>query len=135
MQAGKRKTLTLLLLGIWAVASAQAPPGEEQTPAAAVDGQALPCVPATDTPPAPAGKSDPLEGQPQGTGPTAAPCEEQAAEAEPAAEPAAEAPDETVAGPEATVEEDPGVEASADDVFTPGDEISEDYPVPLPADI
>jgi len=33
------------------------------------------------------------------------------------------------------VEEDPDVEARADDVFTPDEEISEDYPVPLPSDI
>jgi hypothetical protein len=33
------------------------------------------------------------------------------------------------------VEEDPGVEASANEEFTPDDEISEDYPVPLPSDI
>ena len=34
-----------------------------------------------------------------------------------------------------TVEEDPAIEASADEEFTPGDEISEDYPIPLPSDI
>jgi hypothetical protein len=33
------------------------------------------------------------------------------------------------------VEENPGVEARADEVFTPDEEISEDYPVPLPSDI
>jgi hypothetical protein len=33
------------------------------------------------------------------------------------------------------VEEDPGLEAKADEEFTPEDEISEDYPVPLPSDI
>ena len=33
------------------------------------------------------------------------------------------------------LEEDPYIEATADEVFEPGDEISEDYPVPLPADI
>ena len=38
-------------------------------------------------------------------------------------------------GPEAVVEEDPAIEASADEEFTPGDEISEDYPIPLPSDI
>lgn len=32
-------------------------------------------------------------------------------------------------------EEEPAAEASAEDVFKPGDEISEDYPVPLPSDI
>lgn len=33
------------------------------------------------------------------------------------------------------VEEDSDVEARADEVFTPDEEISEDYPVPLPSDI
>ena len=32
-------------------------------------------------------------------------------------------------------EEEEIVEATVDEVFTPGQEISEDYPVPLPADI
>lgn len=115
----------LLLLGIWAMAIAQAPPDQEPAPAADAGGQALPCVPATDAPQASAGKSGPLEGQTEGAGPAAVPCEEQAAEA----------PGEPDAGQEASVEEDPDVEASVEDVFEPGDEISEDYPVPLPADI
>ncbi len=33
------------------------------------------------------------------------------------------------------VETDPDFEATVEDVFRPGDEISEDYPIPLPADI
>ena len=33
------------------------------------------------------------------------------------------------------IEPDPDFEASVEDVFKPGDEISEDYPIPLPADI
>ncbi len=33
------------------------------------------------------------------------------------------------------LQEDPYIEATADEVFEPGDEISEDYPVPLPSDI
>jgi hypothetical protein len=121
-----RWTLTLLLLGIWAVANAQAPPDKEPAPAADAGGQALPCVPATDAPQAPAGKSGPLERQTERTGPAAVPCEEQLSTG---------AAGETVAGPEASVEDDPDADASAEDVFTPGDEISEDYPVPLPADI
>lgn len=32
-------------------------------------------------------------------------------------------------------ETDPDFEASVEDVFKPGDEISEDFPIPLPADI
>jgi len=130
-----RTTLTLLLLGIWGVAIAQALPDTEPTPAADAGGQALPCVPATDTPQAPAGKSGPLEVPPESAAPTAVPCEEEA-EAVPGEEPlSAGAAGETVTDPEADVEEDAGVEASPDEVFIPGDEISEDYPVPLPADI
>ena len=38
-------------------------------------------------------------------------------------------------GPQASVEENADIRASADDVFEPDDEIPEDYPVPLPSDI
>jgi hypothetical protein len=136
MNTTMRRTLTLLLPLIWAVVIAQAPTDKEPAPAAEAGGQALPCVPATDAPQAPAANSGPLEGQPEGAEPVAVPCEQQAAEAEPGEEQLSTgAAGEIVAGPEATVEEDPDVEASAEDVFEPGDEISEDYPVPLPADI
>lgn len=68
------------------------------------------------------------------------------APAEPATEPgesvAADEPDATdeqatqkVSDLSDLVEEDASVEAKADEEFTPGDEISEDYPVPLPSDI
>jgi hypothetical protein len=46
-----------------------------------------------------------------------------------------ELPGESAAGTEADKEEESAVQASPEDVFRPGDEISEDYPVPLPADI
>jgi hypothetical protein len=117
-----KRMLPLLMLGSWAVAMAQAPPGEP--PAGAADPglqAALPCVPA--------GEAAPEGGEQGTTGPSPAPCEE------PRAQPAAEAADVADAGPAAAVEEDPGVEASANEEFTPGDEISEDYPVPLPSDI
>jgi hypothetical protein len=127
-----RIMLTLLLPGIWAVAIAQAQPAGEPAAGAEAGGQALPCVPAADTPQAPAGETGAPEGQLEGAKTTPEPCEEQSAGAEPAEDPPS---GETVAGPDATVEEDPGVEASADEEFMPGDEISEDYPVPLPADI
>jgi hypothetical protein len=42
---------------------------------------------------------------------------------------------EGVAGPEAAEEENSAEEASAAEVFEPDEEISEDYPVPLPSDI
>jgi hypothetical protein len=43
--------------------------------------------------------------------------------------------DDSLAGPAATVEEDSAIEASAQEEFNPDEEISEDYPVPLPSDI
>jgi hypothetical protein len=46
-----------------------------------------------------------------------------------------EQPDESGTDTGADEEEEPAVEASAEDVFKPGDEISEDYPVPLPSDM
>ena len=65
------------------------------------------------------------------------PCEEQ----EPGEEQeSGDLPGEIVAGQEATGseaegEEDSAFEASPEEEFTPVDEIPEDYPVPLPADI
>jgi hypothetical protein len=50
-------------------------------------------------------------------------------------EKSADPADETMSDPADLVEEDPALEAKADDEFTPEDEISEDYPVPLPSDI
>ena len=38
-------------------------------------------------------------------------------------------------GPGALVEEDSAIAASAEEEFDPDEEISEDYPVPLPSDI
>jgi len=110
-----KRTLPLLMLAGWAVAMAQAPPGETPAGAADADLQSLPCVPA--------GQAAPAGGEQGTTGPSAVPCEEP--------KPA----DVADAGPAAAVEEDPGVEASANEEFTPDDEISEDYPVPLPSDI
>jgi hypothetical protein len=85
-------------------------PAIAQTPPDAV--QAEPCDPATE------------------------PCEDQSPAAESGETPDAGQPADTAeSGLEAVVEEDPAIEASADEVFTPGDEISEDYPIPLPSDI
>jgi hypothetical protein len=47
----------------------------------------------------------------------------------------AETDGQAMSNPADLVEEDPGLEAKADEEFTPEDEISEDYPVPLPSDI
>ena len=68
--------------------------------------------------------------------PATEPCEAEAPVPEAGETPVAEASSEPAEpGPEAVVEEDPAIEASADEEFTPGDEISEDYPIPLPSDI
>ena len=135
-----------LLLGTWAVAIAQAPPGEEQAAGAEAGEQIPPCVSATDAPQSPAGESGQLESQPKDAGNAAVPCEEQDPEATLGAKQdfgimpgeeklAAEGPGEIDAGPESVVEEDPDFEATAEGEFNPDDEISEDYPVPLPSDI
>jgi hypothetical protein len=104
-----KRIVMCLLLGIWTVAIAQAPPGEEQAAGADAEEQVQPCVAASDAPQAPAGESGPLEGQPIIDGQASVPCEE--------------------------LEPDPEFEATADEEFDPDDEISEDYPVPLPSDI
>jgi hypothetical protein len=98
-----------LLLGAWAVASAQAPPGEERAEVADAGEPALPCVSAGEAI-LPKGAHGPPE-------PGAVPCEEQEPEVTPG--------EEQVTGAEVT----------ADEEFTPGEEIHEDYPVPLPADM
>ena len=101
--------LLALLLGAWAVAIAQAPPGEERADGAVAGEPALPCVP-SGTAILPSGVHGPPE-------PGAVPCEEQEPEI---------APDE---------EQSTGAEVTAKEVFTPDEEIHEDYPVPLPADM
>jgi hypothetical protein len=131
-----RITITLMLLGIWVAAIAQAPPGEEQAMVAEAAGQDLPCGPGTETPQAHGGETGPLEdeqGEPESG---FAPCEEQSPDATPGEEQlTAEETGGIDVDPEASGEEDSVVEASAEDEFKPGDEISEDYPVPLPSDI
>jgi hypothetical protein len=151
-----KRIVMCLLLGSWAVANAQAPPGEERAVGTDAGEQVLPCVSATDAPQAPAGESGPLESQPKDAGEASVPCEDQGPEAMPGEEQdpeatpgeeqdpeatpgeeqdSAEAPGEILAGPETIEEDDSDVEASAEGEFKPGDEISEDYPVPLPSDI
>jgi hypothetical protein len=81
-------------------------------------------------------QAPPVGEQAEPCDPATAPCEEQAAVPEddeaPLAPPSSEAAE---AGIEAVVEEDAAIQASADEEFTPDDEISEDYPIPLPSDI
>lgn len=123
----KRAVLTVLL-GVWAAVDAQAPPGElpavgDAPPEESVDATAAP-EEALDTA---AMAEEPAADEP---------VEEMDASEEPLADGLpADAPGEFVAGPEAAVEENPAVQASAGEEFTPDDEISEDYPVPLPSDI
>lgn len=113
-----KRTVLCLMLGGWALALAQAPPAEENPGSSVVEGQTQPCVPA--------GESAADAGESGIAGPEAPPCPE------PENGTAVDAPG---SDPAAAVEEDQAVQASADEVFTPGDEISEDFPVPLPADI
>ena len=113
-----RHLLLPALLGSWALAVAQVPPGADSPAGTDAGGAARPCVPAGES----AGTADDAAADGQ--------------EPEPCEEPDGVAgSDPVAAGPEAVVEEDLAVEASADEVFTPGDEISEDYPIPLPSDI
>lgn len=141
-----KRIVMCLLMGIWTVAIAQAPPGEERPAGPDAEEQVEPCVAATDAPQAAAGESGPLEDQPKIDGQASVPCEELETEAaldqeqDPGATPgeeqlAAAVSVEIEADPESVVEPDPDFEASADEEFNPDDEISEDYPVPLPSDI
>jgi hypothetical protein len=161
-----KRIVMCLLLGSWAVAIAQAPPGEERAAGADEGEQVPPCVSVTDALQAPAGVSGPLESQPKDAGQASVPCEEQDPEATPGEEQdpeampgeeqdaeampgeeqdpettpgeeqdSAEVPGEIFAGPETNEEDDSDIEATAEGEFKPGDEISEDYPVPLPSDI
>ena len=114
------RILLPLLLAICTLTWAQTPSGSEQTAAAEAGEPIRPCPPAGDSTPAADGN-----GSSTGDEPASVPC----------AEPQPESSGEIVAGPEAAIEEDPAIEASATDVFKPGEEIPEDYPVPLPSDI
>jgi len=113
-----KRIFVLLLLGAWVVAIAQSPPGEERDEGADTGEPARPCVSAGAAI-LPSGAHGPPE-------PGALPCEEQDS---------GDLSGEIVADPEEEGEEDAVVEASAEEEFTPADEISEDYPVPLPADM
>jgi len=57
------------------------------------------------------------------------------ADPEPAEEAVSAAAQDLPEDPGALVEEDPAIAASAEEEFDPDEEISEDYPVPLPSDI
>jgi hypothetical protein len=81
-------------------------------------------------------QAPPIEEEAPPCDPATESCDDSLTDSEAAAADQAGMPDPDLeGGPQAAVEEDPAIEASADEVFTPGDEISEDYPIPLPSDI
>lgn len=149
------KTGLLLLLGCWSVAIAQIP--AEEPPATGIEAgePALPCIPATDAAQETTGESGQLESQPEGAEKVPDLCKEPGSQEEPGnsdpavdgnpEEDAAGESDKEVAPADASGASDPGlsaemeaipdVEVSAEEEVETGDEISEDYPVPLPADI
>lgn len=100
------------------MAAAQAPPGGEPAAGDDLGAEARPCVAA--------GVNGSSGEEQEDGGPDAIPCEEPDPQSESV---------EILAGTEATGEEEPEVEVSAEEVFEASDEISEDYPVPLPSDI
>ena len=131
-----RPMALFLLLGAWAVVLAQTPPGEDPGVAPEAEDTVAPCVPA--------GEAGSPDGEPADEEPSAEPCVEPSPETFQEEEPYL---GETPAGGEGEVdalEEEFGgaieennlpTEASVEEEFKPGDEISEDYPVPLPSDI
>jgi hypothetical protein len=140
MKIAMKLLLTLMLLGQWAVAIAQAPPGDDPEPGAATPpAEAPPDLPAEED--ATAGDEsadagtvevDPAD---EAAEVVSADAEATVGEPEDAAAEDAAAADDALDGPGALVEEDPAVEATAQEEFDPDEEISEDYPVPLPSDI
>ena len=121
-----KRYFTFVLVGIWTFAVAQAPPGEELAEGAESGEQGKKCVPAADLPKASDGDAGQLERDQENVVRGPVPCEELLV---------VEEAGETDKDPEGAVEENAGIEASAKEEFEPGDEISEDFPVPLPADI
>lgn len=110
MNSITRSIWIILMLGCPAAALAQAPAGEE--PASAVDmgDAAPPCVMTSENLPG--------DAEQESDAPDTVPCEEQS--------------------PEAIAEDElktTGDDVTAQEEFETGEEISEDYPVPLPSDI
>ena len=126
-----RQVLVFLLLGCWALAMAQTPPAADTAARAEEPAPAVPCVPAAD-----ADSPDAAEGE----GKASEDCDDAVPQTVPEENPlAADLPDEMDTDPleiEGVIEENNlPTEASPDEEFKPGDEISEDFPVPLPSDI
>jgi hypothetical protein len=131
-----KRMILLLLIGAWAVVLAQTPSGEEPGAAPDAPENAVPCVPTGE-----AGSPD----DEQVDGESAAePCLEPSPETFPEEEPFLSEESTGVEDETGEIEEEFGsvieenslpTEASPEEEFKPDDEISEDYPVPLPSDI
>ena len=103
-----KRLLVMILLAGSVAANAQMTPADPDVPA-----ETEPCVPI--------GEGVPDDLQPADDGVLPKPCED---------------PGAAIAADDALEEsEELPTEASVEEEFKPGDEISEDYPVPLPADI
>lgn len=123
-----KRILIFLLLVNTSVAFAQSSPETEATPEAEIVEPAKPCVAVDEIVPTEDGQAElPADSticpEPD---PEAAPVEDSLATGQ---------ADEVDPALEALAAEDEMVEATADEVFRPGEEILEDYPVPLPSDI
>lgn len=117
-----------LLLGSFAAALAQSPVAEDTVSEAGVDEPLDPCLPGSETDGTGDGTAD---GQSD-----AADCEEQALETTAAEVPLpGEAAEDNFADDEYFEPETTGDDVTAEEEIESGEEISEDFPVPLPADI
>jgi hypothetical protein len=83
-------------------------------------------------PPDPAPAAEEASAETSVAGPDA---DEQTADELPQDEAPEEITENVSEDPGALIEEDPAIAASAEEEFDPDEEISEDYPVPLPSDI
>ena len=125
-----------LLLGVCGLAIAQTPPGEEPGASPETLENPAPCIPASETD---------SPGDDQGDGESSSePCVEPSPETFPEEEPFLSEEPAVMEDDASEIEGEFGsaieenilpTEASVEEEFKPGDEISEDYPVPLPSDI
>jgi hypothetical protein len=152
--------LVLVFAGLWVVALAQDPPEEQAAAEDEAATSAIPCVPGEIDPQEPVDEAGPTDGEQETSGQESEPCEppvagDDVSDTEGAQEPQTEdglsdasegaepvvdtGLDEELAEANEAAENDadsePGDAGETDEEFTPGEEISEDYPVPLPADI
>lgn len=131
-----KRMILLLLIGAWAVALAQTPSGEEPGATPEAPDNVVPCVPT--------GEAGPSDDEQVDGELAAAPCAEPSPETFPEEEPFLSEESAGLEDETGEIEEEFGLEieentlpteASPEEEFKPGDEISEDYPVPLPSDI